>query len=506
MNTRNLNFNKADSVSVWRYEAIVLSIMLLSTLLALAGCSSTLPPAPTLKTPLPARFQGSEGVVGQVVDERWWTSFADKELAGLVEQALGANQDIGMAVARVRAARAGLDAQASRALPTLGIQASASRSDSGLPDPVKQGGQPDTRAYRAGLELAWEVDLAGGVRAARNAAGADAQAAQSGLAGARLLVASEVARQYFILRGAEQKLEVVTALAAAQRETARLVASREREGQASRFDVTRAEAEASSFEAQLPPLRSLIGTSLSRLVVLTAADVAVTPWTSMTSYAWPVARQIAAGQPSDLLRRRPDVMAAEQRYAAEALRGDEARAQLWPKVFLGALLGREDLRLNALDLAPVRFSSIALAFSMPLLNRGRVLAGIEAQSGRADEALLGWQKSVAVAVEEVEDSLLLRTQEVARNGSLQAAVQAQRLSLQHAQSLRREGQIDLLALLDVQRSLLAAELTLADSQSQQALADVQLYKALGGGWAPAAAASALQDLSIRTSQLEGIHP
>jgi NodT family efflux transporter outer membrane factor (OMF) lipoprotein len=506
VNTRNPAVFKAKSESALRHQAIVLSIMLLSTLVVLAGCSTTLPLAPTLKSPVPGRYQGSEGTVGQAVDEHWWTSFADKELAGLIEQALAANQDIGMAVARVRAARAGFDAQASRALPTLGIQASASRNDSGLPESGKQGGQPDTRTYRAGLELAWEVDLAGGVRAARSAAGADAQAAQSGLAGARLLVASEVARQYFILRGAERKLEVVKALAAAQRETARLVASREREGQASRFDVSRAEAEASSFEAQLPPLRSLIGTSLNRLAVLTAADATVKPWAATTPYAWPVATAIAIGQPSDLLRRRPDVMAAEQRYAAETLRGDESRAQLWPKVFLGALLGREDLRLNALDLAPVRFSSVALAFSMPLLNRSRVLAGIEAQSARADEALLSWQKSVLVAIEEVEDSLLLRSQEIARGGSLQAAVQLQHLSLQRALSLRGEGQIDLLALLDVQRSLLAAELALADSQSQQALADVQLYKALGGGWAPAAAATLSQDPAIRTSLFEGIHP
>jgi NodT family efflux transporter outer membrane factor (OMF) lipoprotein len=444
--------------------------------------------------------------MGQGVDANWWAAFDDDSLNELVAQALAANQDIGMAVARVQVARAGLDAQASRALPTVGLQASALRSDSGLPETVKQGGQPDTRAYRAGLDLAWEVDLAGGVRAARSAADADAQAAQSGLAGARLLVSSEVARQYFVLRSAEQRLGIVQSLASAQRETARLTASRQREGQASRFDLSRAEAEAASFEAQMPPLRSLIGATRNRLSVLLGGNAIALPPSDVASFKWPALQPIATGQPSDLLRRRPDVMANEQRYAAEALRGDEARAQLWPKVFLSALLGRETLQLNALDLSPVRFSNVALAFGMPLLNRGRVLAGIEAQSARADEALLTWQKSVLVAVEEVEDSLLQRQEEALRGASLQAALRAQRLSLQHAQSLRREGQIDLLALLDVQRSLLAAQLALADSQSQQALADVQLYKALGGGWAPAAAASAAQELSIRTSQLEGPRP
>jgi outer membrane protein TolC len=194
-----------------------------------------------------------------------------------------------------------------------------------------------------------------------------------------------------------------------------------------------------------------------------------------------------SGQPSDLLRRRPDLIAAEARVAAETLRGAEARAQWWPKLFLSALFGREDLRLNALDLAPVHFSNVALAFAAPIFNAGRIDAGIRVQSARADEALLAWQKAVLVAVQEVESSLLVRTEEAERAAALSRTVDHRRRSLQRAQSLQREGQIDLLVLLDVQRSVLASELALSDSRLQQVLADVQLYKALGGGFAPAGA-------------------
>src|SRR3989442_3881844 len=165
-----------------------------------------------------------------------------------------------MALKCVAQARAGADAQAARLWPTVGIQASASSSQSGVPEPVKQG-MPDTRALRAGIDVAWEIDLAGGVRAARDAAQADAQAAAAGVEGARLLVASEVARQYFVLRSAEERLRIVQGLAATQSETATRVASRLREGEASAFDLDRARAEAGALDAQVPPLRTLVGSS-----------------------------------------------------------------------------------------------------------------------------------------------------------------------------------------------------------------------------------------------------
>lgn len=420
-------------------------------------------------------------------------------LTALVNEAMAANQDVSIALQRVIQARAGSDVQDSRLWPTVGLQASASRAESGLPAAVKQG-LPDTRALRAGVEVAWEIDLAGGVRAGRDAARADAAVAVAGVEGARLLTASEVVRQYFMLRGADERLRIVQALAAAQRETATRVASRLREGQASAFDLDRARAEADAIDAQVPALRTLAGISQTRLAVLLGRNPSVRVIDDTAPFAWPGTREIAAGQPSELLMRRPDLIAAEARFAAETLRGNEARAQWWPKLFLSALLGRKDLRLNALDLAPVHFSNVALALAAPLFNAGRIDAGIRAQSARAEEALLAWQKAVLVAVQEVEDSLLARSEEATRGAALATAVDYRRRSLQRAQSLQREGQVDLLVLLDVQRSVLASELALSDSRLQQALADVQLFKALGGGFATAQAALPLTSLADGTAR------
>jgi NodT family efflux transporter outer membrane factor (OMF) lipoprotein len=417
----------------------------------------------------------------------------------LVEEALGANQDITIALHRVAQARAGADAQASRLWPAVGVQASALRSGSGLPAPVKQE-IPDTRALRAGIDVAWEIDLAGGVRAARDAARADTTAAAAGVQGARLLVASEVARQYFVLRSAHERLRIAQALAKAQRDTASRVESRLREGLASAFDLDRARAEADALDAQVPALRMLVGTTQTKLAVLLGRNPSAPVVDADNGFAWPVARAIAAGQPSELLRRRPDLLAAEARVGAEALRTAEARAQWWPKLFLSALLGRQDLRLNALDLAPVHFSNVALALAMPIFNAGRIDAGVRVQSARADEALLVWQKAVLLAVQEVEDSLLARSQEAERNAALSLTVEHRRRSLQRAESLQREGQIDFLVLLDVQRSVLASELALSESRLQQALADVQLYKALGGGFLMTQPSTDMTSLAARTPQ------
>jgi NodT family efflux transporter outer membrane factor (OMF) lipoprotein len=478
-----------------RAAAAVVALSILSA----CAVPAVQPPSPLVPLAPGYLNEGPSAAPAASLDATWWEGFGDPSLAELVAESVSANLDVAMALQRVGQARAGFDAQGSRLWPTVGLQASASRSQSGVPKAVKQG-MPDTRALRAGVDVAWEIDLAGGARAARDAAQSDAQAAAAGVSGARLLVASEVGRQYFVLRGAEEQLRIVQGLAAAQRQTAVRMESRWREGQASAFDLDRARAEADALDAQVPALRMLVGTTQTKLAVLLGRNPSAKVVEIDQAFAWPAARTIAAGQPSELLRRRPDLLAAEARVGAAALRSAEARTQWWPKLFLSALVGSQDLQLNALNLAPVHFSNVALAFATPIFNAGRIDAGIRAQSARADEALLAWQKAVLVAVQEVEDSLLVRSQEAERTAALALTAEHRRRSLQRAESLQREGQIDLLVLLDVQRSVLASELALSDSRLQRALADVQLYKALGGGLPLAQASSDATPLAARAPQ------
>lgn len=470
--------NGPQSVAIDARAAVAL-IAVLS-----AGCATAARQEPATDTWVAPSFRHAVAVEA-VRDGAWWRQFGDPVLVALVERAVSANLDVRVAVERAAAARAGESFQASRLRPTVGVQVATLDARSGLPASVKQV-NADTVAVRAGADVAWEIDLAGGLRSAHRASQADGVAAEAGIAGARLLVASEVARQYYILRGAQERLRIVEQLAGAQRDTDRLVRSRERQGLASRFDVSRSSAEAEALDAQIPPLRTLVGVTESRIAVVLGQNPSAFA-VEDAAFSWPLLEDIRTGQPSELLRRRPDLMAAEARVTAEGLRLDEARAQWWPKVFLSALVGGQGLRLNGVNLSPVPFSNVALAFAQPLLDGGRIEAGIALQSARANEALAEWQRAVLVAVEEVENSLLVRKEEIARGRLLTSALDARRQSLVNAQSLHREGQTDLLVLLDVQRALLAAELDLTESRTQQALNDVQLYKSLGGGWTAAAA-------------------
>lgn len=187
------------------------------------------------------------------------------------------------------------------------------------------------------------------------------------------------------------------------------------------------------------------------------------------------------GRPSlEVLRQRPDVLAAEAQLQAEGARWDEARAQLWPRVLLGASLGAQDLRLNALDLAPSVYRNVVAAFTLPLFNSGRLRAQRDAQGARTAAAQLQWEKTMLSVVEEVEASLALQAQQRERALQTEQAL-GQRLKQHEAVvALGREGLIDGVVLRDSRRAVLAARLQHLDAQTQAALADLQLLRATGG--------------------------
>ena len=451
--------------------------------LVLAGCAATPQTAKSdVTVALTPQFRQSNAT-GTEVTETWWQDFGDPHLTALAMRSQAANLDVRIAVQRVWQAQAGLEAARSRLWPTLSLTGSASDQSTGLPDEVKRG-LPDTRALRSAIDLGWEIDVFGAARASANAAGWDARAAEAGVGAAQLLATTEVARQYIVWQGARARLAKVQALLAAQADTERLTRSRESAGQASRFDVSRAAAETQALAAQVPPLQSLVAVTEHQLAVLVGANPSqpLAELSAATAASLPMAPELSPGQPADLLLRRPDVQAAERQFNAESERLRESQADRWPKVFLAAVLGSQDLRLNLLDLSPARYSNVALAFTAPLFNAGRLRAAVERQSARERASLLQVERAVLVALQDVENSLAALRSERDRDGALRAAVELRQTGLRHAESLYREGQIDLLQLLDAQRGLLAAELAVIESQTQIALGTVQLVKAVGGGW------------------------
>ena len=458
----------------------------------LTACSTpTPPPSPDLGF-AGERFTRAAAVADGSLDAITWRGFGDPALESLIVQARSANLDVRIAQQRVRQARAGSIAAASRLMPTVSLTGSLADQRTGLPSEFKRT-SPDVQAKRGALDLGWELDIFGAARAAAEAAELDALAADAGVEVAQWLATTEVARQYLVWQGARLRLQQLQTLLQALKESERLTRNREAAGLASRLDVSRAEAETQTLAAQLPPLQTLVEVTLSQIKVL----VGVSPGAELKALnpqadaALPQVPLLAPGQPVELLQRRPDLRVAERQLMAESARLRESQADQWPRIVLGYALGQQDLRVNGLNLSPVRYSNVALAFTAPAFNAGRLRAAVERQSARERAAVLQYERAVLGALQDVENSLVALHQEGARSAQLASVVDSRRQGLGHARSLFREGQIDRLQLLDAERGLIAAELAAIDSHTQRALGAVQLVKALGGGWyaTPSAAVS-----------------
>lgn len=444
--------------------------------LTLAGCTT---PVAQHAVDVPAKFASAPAIEDEP-DLAWWESFGDPVLSKLVRRAASENRDIKMAAQRLRAARAGETISRSALLPTVGVSASGAYSDTGR-DAAYKAGSPDVRRNAVGLDVSWELDLTGRVRAGAAAAEADAMAAQYGERGVRLLVVSDVATNYFTLVGAQSQLETVRAISAAQDETLRLVTARRRVGLATPFDVERAQTAALQARAAIPPLDTLAAVSRHRIAVLigdqAAHASAIVPFSGAA-----VVPPTRAGQPATLLERRPDLLALKAQLAAANFRRKQAAAEWFPRLFVGAMFGRDSLELNSVDVGASRFTNASALLAMPLFNAGRTQAINEIAESNQAEALARYEDGIVRALEDVENSLVALRDERARADSLKAAAASADAALGHAQSLQQRGQIDLLPLLDAQRARLSVRLGANDSQTQLQLASVRLFKALGGGW------------------------
>jgi NodT family efflux transporter outer membrane factor (OMF) lipoprotein len=460
-----------------------------SIALVFSGCST---PVSVAKVDVPAQFVGAAATDVEP-EAAWWESFHDPVLTDLVRRAAVENRDVKIAAERLNAARAGITVSRSFLMPSVSAVGAAGDRSSGYGAAVKQG-MPDTKSASAGLDVSWEVDLSGRLRAGAAASTAEALAAEHGVRGVRLLVMTDVASNYFTLVGAQRQLDTLRAISAAHDETLRLVKARQRAGLATSFDVERAQTEAESARAQIPPLETVAAISRHRIAVLIGDQAfwaaRIEPWRGDV-----VVPQAQPGQPATLLRRRPDVLALMAQLDAANARRKQAAAEWFPRLFLDASFGRQNLDLNGAGLGSARYTNVAGLLAMPIFNAGRTQALNEAAESGQREAVLRAEDGMVRALEDVENALVALSSERQRSQWLQSAAASAEAALGRAQSLYDRGQIDLLPLLDAQRSRLAVRLGANNSSTQLLLDSVQLYKALGGGWQvfePAAGAARTQ--------------
>jgi multidrug efflux system outer membrane protein len=446
----------------------------------LAGC--TTPPVAEAQLPAPAASftQAPAGVTVAEPAERFWRAFGDPDLDALVGEALQANSDIRIAVARLREARALERLAGADDLPTVGTPALAAR----VRQPDGSGGSTTGSVYGAGLGVRWEIDLFGRIADEKAAAGADAAASAALVQAARLAVAGDVARNYFELRGLQERLRVAQESLLTQREALKVVTGRLEAGRGTAFDTERARALMLGTEATVPALELLLVQTGQRLSVLLgrtpqAVDarlVAVKPLPGLQ--AVPLGD---IGTPEKLLERRPDLQAAARQAEAAAARVGVAYKSRLPSLTLGGTLGLSSGRLADLNAGSSFIYNLGASLAWTLFDNGANEALTDAALARQLAAVISYEKSVLLALEETEGAFAAYTRTQQQAQSLFGAAQAADKAAQIARGRFGAGASDFLAVLDAERELLAARDRLAGAQTAAAVSVVLVYKALGGG-------------------------
>ena len=416
----------------------------------------------------------------------WWRGFNDATLEQLVQRALATNQDLRIATARVREARALRTQAIADEFPVAqaqgGFAKSVSSADANPAFPLTRE-QRELELYNAGFDATWELDIFGGVRRSIQASSAELAATEANRQDVMVTLIAEVARNYFELRGEQNQLDVARKNAENQRETLELTLAKLHAGRATELDTARARAQLNATLAAVPPLEAAIKHSIYRLGVLIGQQ----PTALEAELAQPaplpaLPALVNLGNPADLLRRRPDIRAAERALAAATARIGVETANLFPRVFFNGNVGFAASHVADLGKAGNDTYSFGPQITWAALDLGHVRARIQAAHARADAELAGYEKTVLTALEETENALVDFGREQVRRDYLRESARSVTEAMVLARQRYDSGVTDFLSVLDAERTQLDVQAQLAASETRTATSLVAIYKALGGGW------------------------
>jgi NodT family efflux transporter outer membrane factor (OMF) lipoprotein len=427
---------------------------------------------------------------------RWWQGFADPQLSHLIELALVQNLDVEAAVARIREARAAEREAGAAALPEVDAQASYSRqriSENAIPIPPIGVGTPgggtgfalpgtEFSTFRVGFDASWELDLFGGTRRSVEAAKARTGAAIWSQRDAEVTVAAEVAQAYLALRTAQQRLANARAELERQQRFERLVAARAQGGLVTGQDLAQQQSERSGAAAAIPVLEAQAKAEIHALGVLVGTTPEALAPSLCQPAAVPQAPAIPAGLPSDLLRRRPDIRAAERNLAASTADIGVAVADLYPRISLTTVPSLISTSLGRLLEWGSRNYSAGPSLSWPLFDGGRRRATVDVRNAQEGLALVQYRKSVLTALQDVEDALSRIAADRAQIGDLQQSLVSAGRAEDVARTRYRGGLVTYSDVLVAQAQRLKMEGNVVDARGALARDTVSLAKALGGGW------------------------
>ncbi|EPJ5576778.1 efflux transporter outer membrane subunit [Citrobacter farmeri] len=444
--------------------------------LLLVGCQSAdvQPAKPSLA--IPAAWRAASGPASPA-EQVWWRNFHDRYLNQYVDQALENNSDVLIARERINEYQAQVYAAEGSLFPSLdvglaGTRARAQSAATGLPI--------YSTLYKGSLTASYDVDIWGVNRSTARAAQASLEAQKAAAAAADLTLASSVASGYVTLLALDEQLEVTQATVKSREEALNLARRQYETGYSSRLELMQSDSELRSTRAQIPFLQHQIARQENALSILLGDNPQRVERSA--DFGALTALKIPSQLPSTLLNRRPDIVQAERQLVAADASLAASRASLLPSINLTAGGSIQDRTLPALLDNPLQLWSLGGSILAPLLNRQALNAQVDMSQSQRNQALYGYEKTVRNAFREVNDSLDAITRYQEQLLELQAQQAVAQETLRIAQNRYRNGYSSYLDVLDAQRTLFSVQTSVVQVKNNLLLAQIDLYKALGGGW------------------------
>ncbi|HEY2585366.1 MAG TPA: efflux transporter outer membrane subunit [Tepidisphaeraceae bacterium] len=435
---------------------------------------------PAIESPPDYRFATTQSTES-LADLAWWDVFKDEQLQALIRTALANNYDVRVAATRVEQARQFAAEAHGQFFPSVGYRAGVARGQNEFLGAPSDAGVQTATAAAGVLNAAWEIDLWGRVRRLNESAKAQFLATEDVKRGVMLSLVSDVAQAYLELLELDLQLEITRQATDSFRRSLKLFTDRMEGGVSNKLATSRAQAAASSAAAQIPELERQIALKEDQINLLLGRSPGPIPRRGkLLQESLPP--DVPAGLPSALLERRPDVRAAEQLLQSANAQIGVAQANFFPQIGLTAMLGKVSPDISTVTGGKANAWSIGLNAAGPIFQGGALLAQYRRAKAAWEEAKLQYQQTGINAFREVSDALISREKFAASRVELGGAVTAYRDAVDVAMQRFTLGKSSYYEVLEAQQLLFPAETALAQSELNQRLATVQLYKALGGGW------------------------
>jgi multidrug efflux system outer membrane protein len=454
-------------------------VMILALLLA--GCAV----GPGYKRPAvnaPQNFRGdTTGLTNSLGDMPWWELFHDEELQALIRSALTNNYDVRIAAARVEQARAILAENRSGYFPQITYQGAVGDGRNVLAGSPYPSGGPPGMGYEAAGNVSWEIDLWGRIRRLNESARAQFLATAEARTNVMLTLITTVAADYFQLLALDQELQIAKDTTNSFGQSLKLFSERLSGGVSSKLETAAAEAAQASAAATVPELERQIVVEENQIRILIGMNPGpIVRHKKLLEELLPP--EVPPGLPSALLERRPDIRQAEQLVRSANAQIGVAKADFYPRFSLTALFGQVSPELSTFTSGAANAWSAAANLTGPIFEGGLLKAQYRYARAAWEEAALQYQSVVLNAFQEVSNALTAREQFARERIEQARSVKAYEVAVQVANERYTAGHANYYELLQEQQLLFPAENALTQTELNQLLATVQLYRALGGGW------------------------